>query len=156
MYPIKINNYKIHNHLPSRFSCLLALGYSVLQSSFVLLPFIREKSIIILSYFMAVYICQIPCLCLTNEKTESSCVICLGLYLKSGSSAHFLTWVESIRPLCLSLGNCLETVCWSHRNTSFAAGIIGSEFFSCCLYFLLILLDSLPPCLSLISLCVHW
>lgn len=82
---------KVDNQLPPRFSCFLALGYSVLWLSSVLLPFIRQKSIIMLSYFMAVYICQIPYLCVTNEKIESSCVTCSGLYLKSGSSAHFLT-----------------------------------------------------------------
>lgn len=64
---------------------------------------------------MVVYICQIRYLCVTNEKIESSCVTCLGSYLKSGSSPHFLTWAETAGPLYLSLGNCLETMRWSQK-----------------------------------------
>lgn len=149
MYPIKINNYKSRQSLLPRFSFLLALGYSFLQLSSVLLTFIRQKSIIMLSYFMAVYFQQIHYLCVTNEKTESSCVTCLGLYLKSGSSAHFLTWVKPLDHFTSLRGIAWRQWCWSHRNRSFAAGIIESKFFSCCL-------DFLPPCLYLMSLCVDW
>lgn len=98
---------------------------------------------------MSVSICQIYYLHVANEEIESSCVACPGLYLKSGSFAYFLTWDETIRPLNLSLGKCVETMRWSRRNRGFAVDVSRSEFLSRCL-------DFLPLCLSLMSLCVDW
>lgn len=149
MYPIKSIIIKVDNHLPPRFSCLLALGYSVLNLGSVLLPFIRQKSIMTLSYFMAAYICQIYYLRVANEETESSCMVCWGLYLKSGSLTHFVACDETVRLLYLSLGKCMEMMFWSRINRSFAVDVSGSEFLSCCL-------DFLPPCLSLKDFYVDW
>lgn len=93
---------------------------------------------------MAVYICQIRYLCVTNEKIESSCVTCLGLYLKSGSSAHFLTWAETIRPLHLSPGIAWR---WCAGHTEIEVLLLASldQNFShvACIFFHLVFKKSL-------------
>lgn len=76
MHLIKISNYKSRQSSSSQILLLISTGLQCLILRSVLLPLTRQKLIITLSYFMAVYICQTCYLHVTSEETESSRVAC--------------------------------------------------------------------------------